>query len=124
MRNILLALSLVLTSCTPVEGPTGTARTSEIARRVAGTPQSCVFIEPSSNLRALDEPTLAYGFGRTIYINHLQGPCSELKPTSTLVLDSHAPQYCSGDYFRTIDAGSLIPGAACLFGDWVPYRSQ
>lgn len=123
MRRILLSLALPLAACTAQPAPIGAARTSALAGRVAGPAQTCVPTRPTTNLRVVDDSTLVYGSGRTVYLNHLRAACSGLNPTTTLIFDLHASQYCSGDHFRTIETGASVPGPACLLGDWVPYRA-
>jgi hypothetical protein len=90
---------------------------------VTGPEQSCVATQPARNLQIVDESTLVYGSGSTVYLNHLRAACPGLNPTTTLIFDLHASQYCSGDHFRTIETGSSVPGPVCLLGDWVPYRT-
>jgi hypothetical protein len=123
MRWILLSLALPLAACTAQPAPIGDARTNTLAGRVAGPAQSCVPTQPTRNLQIVDESTLVYGSGGTVYLNHLRAACPGLNPTTTLIFDLHASQYCSGDHFRTIETGSSVPGPVCLLGDWVPYRT-
>jgi len=123
MRLLLILCTISLAACAPAAPPSDTAF-SELAGRVAGPAQSCVSAYPTTNLRPLNEATLVYGAGRTIYVNRLRAPCPGLTPTSTLFLDVRGSQYCSGDHFRTVETGSMIPGAVCLLGDWLPYRER
>jgi hypothetical protein len=122
MRLPLLSFSLALAACTAQPAPIGTARTNELAGRIAGPAQSCVSTQPTRNLQVVDESTLVYGSGNTLYLNRLRAPCLGLNPTTTLIFDLHASHYCSGDHFRTIETGASVPGPVCLLGDWVPYR--
>ena len=90
--------------------------------RIAAPAQTCIPYETTQSLRVLDPRTLAYGWGRTIYINHLDAACPGLRPTSTLVVEPNGSQYCRGDRVRTLEAGTAVPGPTCLLGAWVPYR--
>jgi hypothetical protein len=112
-----------MAACAPTAPPNELAF-SELAGRVVGPAQSCVPAYPTTNLRPLREATLIYGAGRTIYVNRLRAPCPGLTSTATLPLDVHGSQYCSGDHFRTVEIGSVIPGAVCLLGEWLPYRQR
>ncbi len=123
MRRTLLSFALPLAACTAQPAPIGAARTSELTGRVAGPAQSCVPTQPTRNLQIVDDSALIYGSGRTLYLNHLRAACPGLNPTTTLIFDLHASEYCSGDHFRTIETGSSVPGPVCLLGDWVPYRT-
>lgn len=121
MRWLLFAIPLA--ACTAQPAPIGAARTNALAGRVAGPPQNCVSTQPTRNLQIVDDSTLIYGSGSTVYLNHLRASCPGLNPTTTLIFDLHASQYCSGDHFRTIETGASVPGPVCLLGDWVPYRT-
>jgi hypothetical protein len=122
-KLILIAAIATLAGCSrPVAPVVGVAQ--ETTGRLAGAPQSCISSEPSQNLRVLDPQTLAYGWGRTVYINRLSAACPGLEPTSTLVVERQGPQYCRGDRVRGREAGAVIAGPVCVLNDWVPYRNR
>ena len=121
MRTILVTSAIALAGCAVQPPPLDSGRADELAGRIGDRAESCVPIQATANIRVLDSATLAYGFGRTIHINHLRGGCPGLNPQSTLIFDLHASQYCSGDHFRTTDTGATVPGPVCFLGDWVPY---
>ncbi|HEX3423132.1 MAG TPA: hypothetical protein VHS33_07000 [Sphingomicrobium sp.] len=123
MRELLLiGVALSLLGCSGPVNPPGSDFAQTTAGRVAGPPQSCIPTDRSSGIRALDEQTLAYGGGRTLYINHLGGPCPGVRPLSTLIIEVHGNQYCRGDGVRAREMGSILAGPTCILGDWVPYR--
>ena len=124
MRSLMLiAAALVAgSSCSRPVTPQGSVLAQQLAGRVAGTPQACGSSLPNQNLRIIDQSTLAYGDGRTIYVNHLPGVCSGLEPLNTLIIDAQSGHYCRGDRVRPLEVGSIIPAAPCNLGDWVPYR--
>jgi hypothetical protein len=41
-----------------------------------------------------------------------------------LVVELHGSQYCRNDRFRTVSAGSTIPGPSCFLGTFTPYRRR
>jgi hypothetical protein len=113
----------ILSSCSYPPTPPGVALARETAGLVAGPPQSCISSMPDQGLRIVDEQTLAYGWGRSVAVNHMSGPCPGLHPASTLIVEPGlAGQYCRGDRVRVLETGSMIPGAVCILGDWTPYR--
>ena len=118
----LVVLSAVLGSCAQqMESPqAGLAR--ELAGYKPGEAQSCVPTSSNTNLRVIDGATLAYGHGRTIYVNRLASACPALEPTNTLIVDAQGGQYCRGDRVRGLEPGGIIPGPSCNLQDWVPYR--
>lgn len=125
--SMLLSLgSLLLVGCTQPGPPPGSAPNNAFARdlagRVAGKAQSCVTSFPNENLRIIDAQTIAYGSGRTIYVNHLGAPCPALSPYNTVIADVQGGQYCRGDRVRGLEPGATIPGPWCVLGNWIPYR--
>lgn len=118
----LIALAGLLASCSHPATPERTAA-EVLAGRVAGTPQSCVTANQAQNLHALDSQTVAYGYGKTIYINHLKAPCPAIAPLNTLiVVAGSGNEYCRGDRIRGLEQGAIIAGPSCNLDDWVPYR--
>ena len=105
--------------------PTGAQKqlTKDLAGRVAGKTASCVPTSSSSEaLRIVDDRTLAYRDGRTLWVNRLEQPCSGLTPMETLVTETFGGQYCRGDRFYVRRPGSSMPGPFCLLGTFTPYR--
>ena len=121
MRIIGLAIVPMLAGCAPqaplpAEGPI-----SEIAGRVVGPSQRCLTTERTEGLRTVNRSTLAFGSGRTVWINRVDPRCSGFSRSDLLVVEPIGSQYCRGDLVRTIDPVSKIPGPACQLGDFVPY---
>jgi hypothetical protein len=123
MRPLIPLAALAVASCVPqTPEPPNAAFARELAGHTAGAPQNCVNTMPDQNLRVVDRSTVAYGWGRTIYVNHLPGECPALSPFNTLIIEASAGQYCRGDRVRGLEPGGIIPGPSCNLGDWVPYR--
>ena len=117
----LIIVSAAVASCAPKESPqAGLAR--ELAGYTPDKPQACIGTFSNQNLRVIDGATLAYGNGRTIYVNRLLSACPALDPTNTLIVDAQGGQYCRGDRVRGLEPGGIIPGPSCNLQDWVPYR--
>lgn len=125
MRPLMLiavaAAGLAGSCAQPIAAP-GARLGEETAGRAPGPAQSCILANPTQNLRVLDSENLAYGWGRTIYVNHLAGACPGIEPMSTLIIEAHGAQYCRGDRVRGLEMGAIIPGPTCILNDWVPYR--
>lgn len=123
---LLIAASLGAAACAPVEPGPGPDRedsfAQETAGRAAGQPQSCVSQFGNQGLRIVNRQTVAYGSGKTIYVNRLRAPCYGLRPMNTIIVESSGGQYCSGDHIRGVEPGAITPGAVCLLGDWTAYR--
>src|SRR4051794_35590421 len=125
MRALILTAGLLLASCTqPAQSPTA-AFQNELAGRVAGAAKQCVSTYQAENLRIIDPSTVAYGSGRTIYVNHLPGGCPALNQLNTIIVDAHTGnQYCSGDQVRGLEPEANSAGPGCNPGKWIPYRMQ
>ena len=127
MRSVtplLIACALLAGGCTRPAEPEGAGFARELEGKVAGKPQSCISSFPAQNLRIVDSSTVAYGYGRTIYVNRLGGPCPALSQHNTIIVDAaDGSQYCRGNRIRGLETGAVIPGPWCTLSDWVPYQT-
>ena len=120
---MLIAAATLVASCTGPAVPPGSNFAAETAGRIAGPTQSCITTNVSENLHALDAQTLAYGTGRTMYVNRLPSACPAVNQFNTIIVEpTLGGQYCRGDRIRGLEAGANIPGPTCILGDWTPYR--
>jgi hypothetical protein len=132
MRVIpLLLAGGLLASCTTAPEPVQRSadKQAELAKLLAGKvvqrPISCLPHQYSTDMRVIDDETIAYRDGgyRT-YVAHMNGPCSGLANGSSALLTHQygSADLCRGDIARVIDtAGGGFPIGACSFGDFVPY---
>lgn len=95
---------------------------SELAGRTPGPARPCISDFPGQSLRAVDSATVAFGFGRTIWVNRLAAACPSLSPYNVLIVERSGGQICRGDRIRGLEPGSTIAGPSCNLQDWVPYR--
>ena len=91
-------------------------------RRAAGPAQTCIPSHSSEGLHVVDSATLAYGSGKTVYVNRLGTSCPGLRDFSTIIVENASGQYCRNDRIRALEVGAIIPGPSCFLGDWVPYK--
>lgn len=124
MRALTIVAAAALAgSCTRPAVPPGSDFAAQTEGRIAGPAQSCISNNSSENLHVLDPQTLAYGTGRTIYVNRLNAQCPAMSEVNTIIIQpSLGGQYCRGDLVRGLEPGATIPGPTCILGDWVPYR--
>ena len=120
MRLIVLATAALMSGCTAPQPAATTAAIPELTGRIAGAAQSCVPFEQGESLRVAGPHSLIYGNGRVVYLNTVPS-CSTLRSSDILVLEPIGSQYCRGDFVRTRDNVSGLPGAGCQLGDFVPY---
>jgi hypothetical protein len=120
---MLIAATVMVASCSRPPMAPGNRAADLLAGRIAGPPQTCVSTYSSENIHALDAQTLAYGYGRTIYVNRLQAPCPAIGEGNTIIVEAATgSQYCRGDRVRGREPGAIIAGPSCNLQDWVPYR--
>jgi hypothetical protein len=125
MRSLVfITAALVVASCTRPAEPPGAGLARELAGHVAGPAQSCISTFPNQNLRVIDPSTLAYGDGRTIYVNRLARPCPGLEQLNTVIVHAYGSQYCRGDRVQGLAPGSIIPGPQCILGNWTSYKMR
>ena len=124
MRGSLVLTFIVAAAagCAPQPAPDTSGLARELAGYTPGQPQSCIGTFANQNLRVIDPQTIAYGNGRTIYVNKLQAPCPAVDQLNTLIVEAQVGQYCRGDRVRGLEPGGIIPGPSCVLQDWVPYR--
>jgi hypothetical protein len=131
MRAIpLLVTAAALAGCTTQ--PSETTRTAEgqakfvklTAGKVAGTPMSCLPSYQTNDMVTIDDSTVAFKQGSTVYVNHLLGPCNGLDSGFyTLVTRSHGSGMCRGDISHVSDIRTGMMVGSCAIGDFVPYKT-
>ncbi|MEO6224294.1 MAG: hypothetical protein ABIO80_00350 [Sphingomicrobium sp.] len=124
MRSPLILVAVLLGSCVaPPPGPVGPFQAQELLGRVAGPAQRCVYIQRDMALRPAngDPSTLLYGFGKTIYANHLSAGCG-FRQDQTLIMHPIGSEYCVNDVARSVEIGGF-PGPSCNLNMWVPYTA-
>ena len=130
MRVLALMAMTALASCTPSAQMQASAQ-AEAAKdladalgdRVAGAPKDCISTSDSDGPQIIDDHTILYRpVGRTLWRNDLANSCPGLRPYTTLIVEVHGSQICRNDRFRTIEPGTSIPSAFCVFGKFTPYE--
>ena len=94
-----------------------------LAGHVPGKPVRCMPNYRSGSMQVIDDDTILFKDGRTIYLQKPRGSCIGLANGSrTLVTRQFGTnQLCDGDINRTVDLAANMEGGACVFGPFVPY---
>ncbi len=130
MRGILLLVAgSLLASCAnvPPQPERSASKQREfdqlLAGKVPGPPLSCLPTYRSNDMVVIDEHTIAFKDGsRRIYVNQMQGSCSGLGGTNTLVTKSYgSAELCRGDIGQVVDLQNHFTVGSCVFGDFIPY---
>ena len=121
-------VALIAASCSTASSqPERTARASSeladaLAGYVPGSPQRCIPTYRADRVQVIDEWTILYRDGRTIYVQNPRGGCPGLGRGETLVTRQIGPaQLCDGDIAHTVDLVSRIGSGSCTFGPFIPY---
>jgi hypothetical protein len=94
-----------------------------LAGKVAGKPVSCLPTYHQDDMVIVDDQTIAFRQGRArVYVNHMQGSCSNLGGGYALVTKQFGnAELCRGDIGQVVDLQNHFTVGSCVFGDFVPY---
>ena len=120
-------VALASCSASPVQDTPSPRAQKELADALAGhTPGPAVRCIPnyrSNNMQVIDDNTILFQDGRTIYLQKPRGSCNGIANGSrTLVTRQFGTNnLCDGDINKLVDLTAGIQGGACVFGPFVPY---
>ena len=95
----------------------------ELAGRVAGPPQRCITTYRTTRVHAIDDWTIVYDQGSTIYVQNPRGGCPGIGSGDDILVTQQVgtAQICDGEIARTIDRTARVEHGGCVFGPFVPY---
>lgn len=130
-KTLLLVASAaaLIASCTtaPAEQSQNPRAARELADalegRVAGQPQNCISNYPDTQVQVIDDQTILYDEGSTIYLQKPRERCLGIGSGSRTLVARQVgtSQMCDGDINETVNLQTRIGGAPCVFGPFVPY---
>jgi hypothetical protein len=121
------ALALAACSTTTAE-PTRSPKEAKeladaLAGRVAGAPERCIYNDRSVETQIIDDWTILFRDGRTVYVQNPRGGCPGMGGGAyTLVTRPTGSQLCDGDINHLTDLRNRMGGPTCVFGPFTPYR--
>ena len=130
MRSMsLLLLTAALGGCMAAPEPPRTAKAEAhlqklLAGKAAGPARSCLPEYRSDNMVVIDDNTVVFRDGRTVYRNDfVGGGCSRLGSGYYALLTRRmgGSGLCRGDIAEVKDLTSGITVGSCVLGDFVPY---
>jgi len=130
LSPLILATAALLASCTSAavqESRSPRAQrelTGALAGRVAGKPERCIPNFRAGEIQIIDDWTILYRDGRTIYVQNPQGGCRGLgnRAYTLVTRQVGVNQFCEGDINQLVDLRTGSFGGTCVFGPFVPYR--
>ena len=95
-----------------------------LAGRTAGQPVSCIGNMRGSYMTIVDDYTILFREGGTVYVQKPRGGCYGLgNGNYTLVTRLNgSSRLCNGQIGEIVDRVSGYGFGSCVFGDFVPYR--
>ena len=131
MTNITSALAIgatllaasAATIAKPDHHPKSEALAKALAGRAAGPATRCVPNFRSSDMKIIDDGTIIFGEGKTVYLQKPVGGCPGLGiGGNSLVARQFATnRMCQGDINEVVDVRNGITVGSCVFEDFVPY---
>ena len=120
------AMTLAACSTAPAEQSRSPQASKELADalsgRVAGAPQRCISTYRTTKVHPIDDWTIIYDQGSTIYVQNPKGGCPGVgRGSDILVTRQVTNQLCDGEIARTVDLTSRIERGGCVLGPFVPY---
>lgn len=125
--GLLAAVTLASCSTTPVQevrSPRAERELAEaLAGRVAGAPVSCIPNYRADDMHIIDDFTILFKDGRTVYLQSPRGGCNGIGSRRNVLVTRlwGTNQLCSGDISHLVDLTSGIGGGSCVFSEFVPY---
>ena len=97
--------------------------TDALAGRVAGPPQRCIDSSRTTKVHPIDDWTIIYDQGRTLYVQNPKGGCPGIGSGSDILVTRQVgpARLCENEIAHTVDLTSRIERAACVLGPFVPY---
>jgi len=131
MRSMsLLLLTAALSACAAGPEPARTAEAeahlnSLIAGKVPARPIACLPHYSAKDMVVIDDGTIVFRNGRTVYRNDFQGgTCSNLgRGHYALVTKTSGSGLCRGDIAEVSDVSVGMTVGSCVLGDFVPYTT-
>lgn len=132
ISTLIVAGGALAASCsTAVTQPGRSPRAErELAAALAGrTAQPAVRCLPAyrtAQTQVIDEWTILYRDGRTIYVQHPRGGCRGIGLGGYTMVQRKfgTNDTCDGDIVQLVDLRSGIPGGSCVLGPFIPYTRR
>jgi hypothetical protein len=123
-----IAVALLAAPSATIAKPEHSAKATEalakaLAGRTAGPAVRCVPNFRSSDMKIVDDGTILFGEGRTVYLQRPAGGCPGLGiGGNSLVARQFATnRMCQGDINEVVDVRNGITIGSCVFEDFIPY---
>jgi len=95
-----------------------------LAGRTAGQPVGCISNTRGSEMQVIDDYTILFKEGGTLYVQKPRGGCPGLGSNNLTLVTRMAGsnRLCRGQIGELVDRVSGFNYGACVFNDFIPYR--
>ena len=129
MRGVsLLFIAATLAGCsTAPDQPRSVQAEDQLGRALAGkvalAPVACLPSLRAGDMTVIDDGTILFRHGRTVYRNDLDGGrCTGLGGGNALLTRQHG-QLCRGEIAEVVNLNTGTTIGSCVLGDFVPYTT-
>lgn len=123
-----LCTAALATSSTAVghgsERPAASAKLAKaLAGRTAGPAVRCVPNFRNSDMKVIDDQTILFGQGKTVYLQKPAGGCPSMRLGGYSLVSRQfgSNRACQGDINEVVDVRSGVTVGSCVFAPFVPY---
>ena len=90
--------------------------------KLTGEPKKCIQMSQLDHSDVIDNDTIDFHVGRTVYRNRLRSSCPGLKSDDRILIENRTGSLCSNDVVFTLYdvAGQLQRGTPCGLGEFQP----
>ena len=122
----LTVLALSTSSTAIGHSDRGAAASAKLAKALAGrTAGPAVRCAPFRNedMKVIDDGTILFGRGRTVYLQRPAGGCPSLRLGGYSLVSRQfgSSRACQGDINEVVDLRSGVTVGSCVFAPFVPY---
>jgi hypothetical protein len=120
----LIAGSCTTTPAQQVQSPKAQRElASALAGRTPGPPLRCIPSYRSDQMQVIDDYTILFRDGRTVYLQRPPGGCTGLANGGRTLVSRKfgTTDTCEGDINHLVDFPSGMQAGSCVFGPFVPY---
>jgi hypothetical protein len=88
-----------------------------------GQPVRCIRNYQTNQMQVIDDWTILFRDGSTIYVQNPRGGCPGLANGNRALVTRQivTNDLCDKDFNALVDLVSRSPGGACIFGPFIPY---
>lgn len=106
------------------QSPAASAKLAKsLAGRTPGAPVRCVPDFRNNDMKVIDDGTILFGQGKTVYLQKPAGGCPSLRLGGYSLVSRQfgSNRACQGDINEVVDVRSGVTVGSCVFAPFVPY---